>query len=116
MCTPHTGPHDRRMTSRDHTGVVGNPGEVGASAMSGTTRIPLTRLARLADELDPTRPTLVYCAGRYRSVIAASRLSVNGFVDVSDLLGGYAWWAGAADPNRSPTADDAGPSSPSHAA
>jgi hydroxyacylglutathione hydrolase len=35
-------------------------------------------------------PTVVYCASGYRSVMAASWLSANGFVDVSDLLGGYA--------------------------
>jgi hydroxyacylglutathione hydrolase len=40
-------------------------------------------------ELDPTRPTVVYCASGYRSSIAASVLAAAGFGDVSDLLGGY---------------------------
>jgi rhodanese-related sulfurtransferase len=55
--------------------------------------MPLTQLVRRADELDATRPTVVYCASGYRSVIAASWLSAHGFADVSDLLGGYTEWA-----------------------
>jgi rhodanese-related sulfurtransferase len=51
-----------------------------------------TLLAR-AGELDPARPTLVYCAGGYRSSIAASTLRRLGFADVSDLVGGYGAWA-----------------------
>jgi hydroxyacylglutathione hydrolase len=93
-----------------------NPGEVAGGAIPGAIHIPLTRLAQRADELDSTRPTVVYCASGYRSVIAASWLSANGFADVSDLLGGYAGWAAAANANPSPTADSAGPSRPTHAA
>jgi hydroxyacylglutathione hydrolase len=37
-------------------------------------------------------PTVVYCAGGYRSSVAASLLRQRGFVDVSDILGGYAAW------------------------
>ena len=47
--------------------------------------------ARLG-ELDATKPTVVYCAGGYRSSVAASLLRQRGFVDVSDILGGYAAW------------------------
>ena len=45
-------------------------------------------------ELDPTVPTVVYCAGGYRSSIAASTLRAHGFADVSDILGGYGAWLG----------------------
>ena len=44
-------------------------------------------------QLRPARtmkPTVVYCAGGYRSSIAASLLREAGFADVSDVLGGYA--------------------------
>ena len=41
------------------------------------------------DELDRSRPTVVYCAGGYRSSVAASLLRRAGFDDVSDLVGGY---------------------------
>ena len=37
-------------------------------------------------------PTVVYCAGGYRSSVAASLLRHNGFTDVSDILGGYGAW------------------------
>ncbi|HMX66676.1 MAG TPA: rhodanese-like domain-containing protein [Microthrixaceae bacterium] len=41
------------------------------------------------DDLDPTIPTVVYCAGGYRSSVAASLLRSRGFTDVADILGGY---------------------------
>ena len=44
------------------------------------------------DELDADAPTVVYCAGGYRSSVAASVLRQRGFADVSDILGGYNAW------------------------
>jgi rhodanese-related sulfurtransferase len=35
----------------------------------------------------------VYCAGGYRSSVAASLLRRHGFDDVSDILGGFGAWA-----------------------
>jgi hydroxyacylglutathione hydrolase len=58
--------------------------------------MPLPRLASHIAELDPTRPTVAYCASGYRSSIAASVLTAAGFDDVSDLLGGYEAWNAAA--------------------
>ena len=53
-------------------------------------------LARiLIEELDPSKPTVVYCGGGYRSSVAASVLRQRGFRDVSDILGGYAAWESA---------------------
>ena len=49
-------------------------------------------LARI-DELDPTQPTVVFCAGGYRSSIARSLLRSHGFTDVSDVVGGFTAWA-----------------------
>lgn len=72
---------------------VRNPGELATGVIPGAVHIPLTRLVQQADELDRTRPTTVYCAAGYRSMIAASWLTAAGFVDVSDLLGGYGAWA-----------------------
>jgi hydroxyacylglutathione hydrolase len=93
---------------------VRNPGELDAGVIPGAIRIPLTQLTRRADELDRSRPTVVHCASGYRSVIAASWLSTNGFVDVSDLLGGYAGWKAVARAVRERTG--AGPLVPVHAA
>ena len=52
------------------------------------------------------RPTVVYCAGGYRSSVAASLLRQDGFTDVSDILGGFGAWAEATrtlDRSRRPT-------------
>jgi hydroxyacylglutathione hydrolase len=68
---------------------IRNPGEVANGMLDGAHHIPLAELNRRVGELDPDLPTVVYCAGGYRSSIAASLLQSKGFVDVSDLLGGY---------------------------
>jgi len=73
---------------------VRNPGEVDATATIGdAVRLPMPRLTSGLDSLDPSRPTVVYCAGGYRSSIAASVMRRAGFTDVSELLGGYQAWA-----------------------
>jgi len=72
---------------------VRNPGELTNGAIPGALHVPLTQLVQRVNDLDASRPTVVYCASGYRSVIAASWLSANGFVDVSDLLGGYTEWS-----------------------
>ena len=48
-------------------------------------------------------PTVVYCAGGYRSSVAASLLRQNGFADVSDILGGYGAWEEATPERLSDT-------------
>ncbi len=68
---------------------VRNEGEHRLGAVPGAVNIPLASIIRRAAELDPARPTVVHCAGGYRSSIAASYLRSVGFADVSDLLGGY---------------------------
>jgi len=75
---------------------VRNPGEVStAGTIPGAVLLPLARITTARDVLDPARPTVAFCAGGYRSAIAASALAALGFDDVSDLLGGFeAWRAG----------------------
>ena len=72
---------------------VRQPGETAAGTIEGAIEIPLTRLNERLASLDASKPTIVYCAGGYRSSIAASLLREKGFEDVSDLIGGYAAWA-----------------------
>jgi hydroxyacylglutathione hydrolase len=72
---------------------VRNPGEVGLGSIDGAVQVPLAALRRRAGELDLTRPLVVYCAGGYRSSVAASWLRTAGAADVSDLIGGYGAWA-----------------------
>jgi rhodanese-related sulfurtransferase len=62
---------------------------VSTGVIAGAINIPLAALRRRVGELDLARPVAVYCAGGYRSSIAASWLRAAGGRDVSDLLGGY---------------------------
>lgn len=71
---------------------VRNPGEAEAGMIADAVNIPVGQLPDRLAELDRHRPTVVYCAGGYRSSMAASLLRKNGFDDVSDLLGGYNAW------------------------
>ncbi|MBM7776121.1 glyoxylase-like metal-dependent hydrolase (beta-lactamase superfamily II)/rhodanese-related sulfurtransferase [Actinokineospora baliensis] len=76
---------------------VRGPGEVEATGtIPGAVLIPLPELVARLSELDPARPTVVFCAGGYRSSVAASTLRANGFADVADLAGGFSAWTGLA--------------------
>ncbi|MGH9113145.1 MAG: MBL fold metallo-hydrolase [Acidimicrobiales bacterium] len=77
---------------------VRNPGEQEAGVIPAALRIPLALLLDRLGTLDPRRPTVVYCAGGYRSSIAASLLRSKGFERVADLQGGYGAWTAAALP------------------
>jgi len=77
---------------------VRSPSETADGTLPGAREIPLAALADSLAGLDPTAPVVVYCASGYRSQVAASVLVAAGFSDVSDLLGGYAAWAGAGLP------------------
>ena len=83
---------------------VRNPGEVALGSIEGARQLPLPTLTTRLAELDRRAPTVVFCAGGYRSAIASSLLRAHGFTDVGDLLGGYAaWTARAADAVDAPT-------------
>jgi hydroxyacylglutathione hydrolase len=77
---------------------VRNPGEVALGSVDGAIAIPVGQLPARLGELDPAAPTVVYCAGGYRSSVAASLLREAGFDDVSDLLGGFGAWLEFAHP------------------
>ncbi len=76
---------------------VRNPGEIASGALPRWLNIPLPRLLGRLDEIDPGRPVIVYCAGGYRSIAAASLLEASGFADVSDLIGGFSAWQSATE-------------------
>ena len=71
---------------------IRQPGETAGGVIDGAITIPLTQLNEKLAGLDASRPTIVYCAGGFRSSIAASKMRAAGFADVSDLLGGYGAW------------------------
>lgn len=74
---------------------VRGPGEHALGSIPGAVAIPLAELRDAVDSLDLDRPIVAYCAGGYRSSVAASLLRALGAEDVSDLLGGYGAWAQA---------------------
>ncbi len=76
---------------------VRNKGELVAGTIPGAVHVPVGELPARLDELDPSLPTVVFCAGGYRSSVAASMLRAEGFADVSDIIGGHAAWTETAD-------------------
>jgi glyoxylase-like metal-dependent hydrolase (beta-lactamase superfamily II)/rhodanese-related sulfurtransferase len=77
------------------------PRERAAKHIAGTLAIPLNHLMEKMDTLPKERPLLVYCAGGYRSSIAASLLQRHGFPHVSEIAGGIAGWEAANLPVQS---------------
>jgi hydroxyacylglutathione hydrolase len=69
---------DVRSANESHLGTFAN-----------AVNIPIAELQQRLHELNTASPTIVFCAGGYRSSIAASVLRRAGFTDVSDVLGGY---------------------------
>jgi glyoxylase-like metal-dependent hydrolase (beta-lactamase superfamily II)/rhodanese-related sulfurtransferase len=72
---------------------VRNPGEFQLGSIESATSIPVGQLPSRLDELDRSAPTVVFCAGGYRSSVAASLMRQAGFGDVSDVIGGYGAWS-----------------------
>ena len=81
---------------------VRTPGEREQKFIAGSVSIPLNRLADNLKNLPKDRPLLVYCAGGYRSSIAASMLQGSGFSPVSEIAGGIAGWEAAKLPVQAP--------------
>ena len=74
---------------------VRTPGERRQKFIAGSMNIPLNHLVENLKTLPDNRPLVVYCAGGYRSSIAASLLKRNGFTIVGELAGGIAAWESA---------------------
>jgi hydroxyacylglutathione hydrolase len=76
------------------------PGEREQKHIDGSLSIPLNHLQENLKTLPRDRPLLVYCAGGYRSSIAASLLQRDGFASVGEIAGGIAAWESAKLPVR----------------
>jgi rhodanese-related sulfurtransferase len=77
---------------------VRTPGEHATMRIDGATHIPLTQLSTRVGELPADRGLIVFCAGGYRSSIAASLLRRDGRRDISEIAGGISAWAAAGLP------------------
>jgi hydroxyacylglutathione hydrolase len=71
------------------------PRERDEKYIAGSVSIPLSHLVENLEKLPKNRPLLVYCAGGYRSSIAASLLQRNGFDSVGEIAGGIVGWEAA---------------------
>ncbi len=73
---------------------VRQPNEYHCGHIPGATLLPILYLLDRMDELDKTKPVLVYCAIGGRSRVAAQILYRHGFTKVLNLEGGYKAWKG----------------------
>lgn len=71
------------------------PRERAQKHIEHSVSMPLNHLVENLKSLSKDRPLLVYCAGGYRSSIAASLLKRSGFAAVGELAGGIAAWEAA---------------------
>jgi rhodanese-related sulfurtransferase/glyoxylase-like metal-dependent hydrolase (beta-lactamase superfamily II) len=71
------------------------PRERDQKCIAGSLGIPLNHLTENFGKLPKDRPLLVYCAGGYRSSIAASLLQRGGFDFVGEIAGGITGWEAA---------------------
>jgi hydroxyacylglutathione hydrolase len=71
------------------------PREREQKFIAGSMSVPLNHLMEVVNTLPKDRGLLVYCAGGYRSSIAASILQVEGFERVGQISGGISGWEAA---------------------
>jgi rhodanese-related sulfurtransferase/glyoxylase-like metal-dependent hydrolase (beta-lactamase superfamily II) len=71
------------------------PSERERKCIAGSLGIPLNHLVENMEKLPRDRTLLVYCAGGYRSSIAASLLQRGGFEPVGEIAGGIVGWEAA---------------------
>ncbi|MGA8307644.1 MAG: MBL fold metallo-hydrolase [Candidatus Acidiferrales bacterium] len=77
------------------------PREREEKHIEGSLSVPLNHLMQNIKDLPKNRALLVYCAGGYRSSIAASLLKAGGFDSVCEIAGGLAAWESANLPVQS---------------
>jgi rhodanese-related sulfurtransferase len=83
-----------RLATKDALIVVDvrTDAERAGGFVAGSLHIPLSQWPRRMTDIPAGKPVAVYCAGGYRSSIAASLLRAAGRTDVTDLVGGFAAW------------------------
>jgi len=73
---------------------VRQPGEYEEGHIPGAKLIPMAALTDSLDEIDRSKPVLVYCAIGGRSRVAAQTLAGKGYEQVINLSGGFKVWNG----------------------
>ena len=74
------------------------PAERAKKSIANTLHIPLNHLEERIGEIPDDKALLVFCAGGYRSSMAASLLQRHGFKDVAEIAGGITAWEAAGLP------------------
>jgi hydroxyacylglutathione hydrolase len=74
---------------------IRTPREWSAAHLGSSINIPLSQLQQRIDEVPRNRRIAVYCAGGYRSAIAAGILGQYGITNLIELAGGIAAWEAA---------------------
>ena len=83
---------ERLATGRALAIDVRTPREQSEKTIAGSISVPLNQLLDRLGEIPGNRPLLLYCAGGYRSSIAASLLAREGFTQIGEIAGGLAAW------------------------
>jgi rhodanese-related sulfurtransferase/glyoxylase-like metal-dependent hydrolase (beta-lactamase superfamily II) len=74
---------------------VRTPPEWSNKSVAGSVNIPLNHLQERINEVPRDRRIAAYCAGGYRSSIAASILHQHGITNLVEIAGGLAAWEAA---------------------
>lgn len=74
---------------------VRRPGEWTSGHIKQAVHIPLNKLRENAGHLDPEKPITAICAGGYRSSAATSVLEQQGFLQITNVVGGMNAWTKA---------------------
>ncbi|MDH3493287.1 MAG: rhodanese-like domain-containing protein, partial [Acidobacteriota bacterium] len=82
----------RRLGADSQFVDVRRPQEHANGYASGALNIPLDRLAKEIDRLDPGKPTYVICQSGYRSSIGTSILENAGIKEIYNVAGGTNAW------------------------
>lgn len=77
---------------------VRRPAEYDSGHAPGTVNAPLSHLESHLASFDSSRPTVVICAGGYRSSAGASILERKGFKQIYNVIGGTGAWLSAGYP------------------
>lgn len=86
---------ERLATGRPLAIDVRTPRERDEETIAGSFSLPLNQLLERLEDIPKDRPLILYCAGGYRSSIAASLLAREGFTQIAEIAGGLVAWDAA---------------------
>ncbi len=68
---------------------VRKPGEWNTSHLKDARFLPLAEFPKNLNTLDKSKPYIVHCGGGYRSMTAISMMKREGFLDLTNVYGGF---------------------------